>query len=159
MLSDAGGAVNRVVELTLEEVRSIANGLATPTDEVQGQGAQFSGTPVDAGMFGRSAAGEALAGTHRTAHQIFRETVEQVIADLEAFREQLTSTVATYEARDADVSDALSAFRWRERSHSVAIDADRAHDLAGAEDVPPPPAPAAQPAPAVPSTQPGREFE
>jgi len=151
--SDGGGAVNHVTELTLEEVRSIAHGLVAPTDEAEGQGSRLQGAPVSAGMFGRSGAGEALAGTHRTAHQIFRETVDQVIADLEAFREQLISTVATYESRDEDVAAAhaaLEAFRWQERTHHVAIDAGRADDLAGAGDAPVVPATPSTPAPAAP---------
>ncbi|MCW2779182.1 MAG: hypothetical protein JWN17_2907 [Frankiales bacterium] len=99
----------QVFQLTLDGVRDIGTRLGALEGDASSTSSQFAGTPLDASMFGHSHGGQALAHTHRAAHDVFHQTLQGVLKDIATFRDRLLKTVDTYEAQDGDARHALLA--------------------------------------------------
>lgn len=96
------------VEITLEEIRALATTtLANLHDDVATRRGEFLGAAIGEGLFGGTPAGLALAGTNRAAHDVFAQTVDAVLADLEGFRGRLVDTLTRYSDADGDSEAAM----------------------------------------------------
>jgi hypothetical protein len=144
--------MSRDVEITLDEIRTLATTtLASLRDDVATSRGQFLGAPTSASMFGGTPEGVELGATHRAAHDVFAQTVEAVLTDLDGFRSRLIDTLTRYADADGDSEAALLRMSEAEHGHDYRMDdvqrrVASAHTAELGQGQPQPPAPAAVPA-------------
>lgn len=111
------------VTMVIDEVREIANrtmhALATDADQDR---AAFAQAPTDPAMFGEAPLARALGRHHRAAHQVFVDTLQGVLEDLESFRDNLKACADTQEATDESVQAGLLALGRRYDHRAFASD-------------------------------------
>lgn len=111
------------VTMVIDEVREIANrtlhALATKAKDDR---SAFVSTPVDPGMFGEVPLARELGEEHRAAHQVFTDTLQGVLEDLEAFRDNLRACADSQEATDESVQAGLLALGRRYDHRELASD-------------------------------------
>jgi hypothetical protein len=115
--------MSRDVEITLDEIRTLATTtLASLRDDVATSRVQFLGAPTSATQFGGTPEGVELGATVRAAHDVFAQTVEAVLTDLEGFRSRLIDTLTRYGDADGDSEAALLRMSRAEVGHDYQMD-------------------------------------
>lgn len=111
------------VTMVIDEVRDIANRtmheLATKAGRDR---SAFAQTPTDLGMFSQVPLARQLGEEHRAAHQVFVDTLQGVLEDLETFRDNLRACADSQEATDESVQASLLALGRRYDHGSFASD-------------------------------------
>ncbi len=121
------------IEMTIDAVREIANRtMGTMKGKAQASSRVFGDVDLPPSAFGGWQEGQALGRHHQAAHEVFKKTIEGVIADLEEFAQNLRDTADSSERRDEDVEALLLAlgrgyrdrtFRSQE-SYTEAVEAE-----------------------------------
>ena len=105
MIPDLAGTA-AAVEITIDEIRRIANTTIPATEEDATKATQsFRDLAVDTAAFGGHPLAKELAHQHRGAHEVFVETINGVIRDLQEFADKLRESMDSHEQND----DAIAA--------------------------------------------------
>lgn len=108
--AEAAGAV----EVTIDRIRQIANTqVATMAENTRSQEQAFRNLDVSASAFSEVPEARALAEQHRAAHQVFVETINGILTDLELFRDALVGSAQAHESTDDAAYAALTALGSR----------------------------------------------
>lgn len=106
-------------EMTIDAVREIATRtMGTLTQQADSSTRVFGDVELPPSAFGGWPAAAGLGRHHQAAHEVFRRTLEGVVADLEEFAQNLRDTADSSERRDEEVQAALVALGkgYRHRS-------------------------------------------
>lgn len=136
MIPDLAGTA-AAVEITIDEIRRIANTTIPATEEDATKATQsFRDLAVDTGAFGGHPLAKELAHQHRGAHEVFVETINGVIRDLQDFADKLRQSMDSHEQNDDAVAAMLVTVSKKYDGHRFHSDlaneqarTDRADDL------------------------------
>ena len=136
MIPDLAGTA-AAVEITIDEIRRIANTTIPATEEDATKATQsFRDLAVDTGAFGGHPLAKELAHQHRGAHEVFVETINGVIRDLQDFADKLRESMNSHEQNDDAVAAMLVTVSKKYDGHRFHSDvaneqarADQADDL------------------------------
>lgn len=119
----AGVAAAQQIEMTIQAVKDIANQTMGELEtRASDSRTKFQALDLPARAFGEVPLGLALARHHDAAHQVFLETINGVVKDLEDFAQKLRDTASSNEARDEEVETALVALGNRYQDHNFQAD-------------------------------------
>lgn len=97
-----------IVDVAIDRVTAIANAkLPGAEDEVTSSTSEFRSFTPDTSSFSEVPLAQELAHQHRAAHQVFVETIDGVIADLQEFRQTLLDSMRAHENTDDAAHAAL----------------------------------------------------
>jgi hypothetical protein len=106
------------VEVTIEKIQAIANStLPDAETDVTTKSHGFRSLTLPPDAFGEVPIARALGAQHEAAHQVFVETVEGVIKDLQEFRQNLLDSMKAHENNDDAVHGILTALSSRYQGH------------------------------------------
>jgi hypothetical protein len=110
------------VSMVIDEVRRIAHKtMGDLTDKAGHHRSTFgSAAKLDHGVFGQVEKAQHFATHQEAARQVFVDTYQGVIKDLETFRENLLACAEAHEANDESVQAGLLALSNRIDSHALA---------------------------------------
>ncbi len=136
MIPDLAGTA-AAVEITIDEIRRIANTTIPATEEDATKATQsFRDLAVDTAAFGGHPLAKELAHQHRGAHEVFVETINGVIRDLQDFADKLRESMDSHEQNDDAIAAMLLTVSKKYDGHRFHSDlaneqarADRADDL------------------------------
>jgi hypothetical protein len=98
------------IEMTIDAVRAIANRtMGTMKGKAEQSSRTFGDVDLPASAFGGWEQAKALGRHHEGAHDVFRRTLEGVVADLQTFQQNLRDTADSSERRDEEVEESLLA--------------------------------------------------
>ena len=111
------------VEVTIDKIQRIANTtLPDAESDVTSKSHGFRDLTLSTDSFGEVPAARALGQQHQAAHQVFVETVQGVIADLQEFRQNLLDSMKAHESNDDAVHATLLALGNRYHDHTYHSD-------------------------------------
>lgn len=111
-------AVNSV-EVAIDKVTAIANAkLPGVESEVTQASTDFRNLTLEQASFGHDPLAQALAKQHQAAHEVFVETVQGVITDLQEFRQKLLDSMKAHENTDDAAHAALVALGRKYDGHT-----------------------------------------
>lgn len=131
------GATARTVEVTIDAIRRIAN-TTLPNAETDATNSthSFRNLAVDAGAFGGHPLAKELAHQHTGAHEVFVETIDGVLKDLEEFAQKLRESMDGHENNDdaiaamlLNVSKKYDGHRYHSDLANEQARTDQAHNL------------------------------
>lgn len=97
-----------IVDVAIDRVTAIANAkLPGAEDEVTTSTSEFRSFTPDTSSFSEVPLAQELALQHQAAHQVFVETIDGVIADLQEFRQTLLDSMKAHENTDDAAHAAL----------------------------------------------------
>src|SRR6476659_9593286 len=89
------------VEVTIDAIRDIANStLPKAETDASHSGTSFKNLSLDVAAFGASPLGKELGHQHKGAHEVFVETIDGTIKDLQDFRQKLLDAMNNHENTD-----------------------------------------------------------
>jgi hypothetical protein len=95
------GAVSGQIEITIEAIRRIArDNMAAMQDNATSQSQDFRALDLAPSAFGQVPIAQTVGQQHQAAHQVFLETIDGVIADLETFAANIEASCNAHEATD-----------------------------------------------------------
>ena len=109
------------INVLIEEIEAIAQQTRgyIRTDAEQGA-TTFANATLDAGAFAGIPPGLEFHAQQQAAHQVFVETINGVVADLEQFGETLAANAASHRAVDESNADTLTAMEARQADEQAA---------------------------------------
>jgi len=112
------------VEVSVDDIRQVANKpLPGAETEIERARSSFKNLTLDKGAFGHSPLGRELAHQHQAAHDVFRETIDGVLADLRDFRQNLVDCMNDVESTDESARSMLLALGTRYHGHTYNAEA------------------------------------
>ncbi|QIK67718.1 hypothetical protein G7072_16410 [Nocardioides sp. HDW12B] len=134
------GAVSGQIEITIEAIRRIArDNMAAMQDNATSQSSDFRALDLAPSAFGQVPIAQTVGQQHQAAHQVFMDTIDGVIADLETFAANIEASCNAHEATDEQsAADAQRAGQGalsglNESMSGYQSQADQNFDNAGAE--------------------------
>ena len=98
------------INLLIDEIEAIAKQTrGYIAGHAAKSGTSFANSTLDAGAFAGIPAGMSFHGQQDAAHQVFVETINGVVADLEQFGETLAANAASHRAVDESNADTMNA--------------------------------------------------
>ena len=92
------------ISMVIEDIRDIArDDIGTATDHAEDSSHTFASVGVGIGDFSSVPMARSFALQHQAAHEVFRDTIRGVLADLEDFRARLLACADGHETTDASV--------------------------------------------------------
>lgn len=102
------------IQMTIDELKNIANSkMPGIQDDASRSRDKFRNMALSAGAFSEFPAAQALERQHEGVHEVFIDTINGVIADLESFQQKLRESVGSAEATDEQVEASLVALGRR----------------------------------------------
>ena len=109
------------INILIDEIEAIAQQTRGQIREDAEQGATtFANVTLDVGAFNGIPPGLAFHTQQQAAHQVFVETINGVVADLEQFGETLAANAASHRAVDESNADTLTAMEARRADEQAA---------------------------------------
>ena len=134
------GAISGQIEITIEAIRRIAReNMTAMEDNATSQASDFRALDLPPAAFGQVPIAETVGQQHQAAHQVFMDTIDGVIADLQTFAANIEASCAAHEATDEQsAADAQRAGQGalsgvNESMSGYQSQADQNFDNAGAE--------------------------
>ena len=122
MIPDIGAAVH-TVDVAIDKVTAIANAkLPGVESEVTQTSTDFRNLTLEQASFGEDPLALELAKQHQAAHEVFVETVQGVITDLQEFRQKLLDSMKAHENNDDSVHAALISLGKKYDGHTYHSD-------------------------------------
>lgn len=104
------GAVSGQIEITIDAIRRIArDNMTAMQDNATSQSSDFRALDLPPSAFGQVPIAQTVGQQHQAAHQVFMDTIDGVIADLETFAANIEASCNAHEA--ADEQSAVDAQR------------------------------------------------
>jgi len=127
MLIEGVAEAAEQIHMTIDELRSIADSkLPGLKDDAGRSRDQFRNLHLGDGAFSDFPEAQAVARQHTGAHEVFVDTINGVIADLEDFEQRLRESVANAEATDEQVEASMVALGKR-LSHGYNFASDKSY--------------------------------
>ncbi len=134
------GAVSGQIEITIETIRRIArDNMSAMQDNATSQSSDFRALSLPPSAFSQVPIAQTVGQQHQAAHQVFMDTIDGVIADLQTFAANIEASCNAHEATDEQsATDAQRAGQGalsgvNESMSGYQSQAERNFDNAGAE--------------------------
>lgn len=100
------GAVAGEIRITIEAIRKIAtDNMTAMRENADSQASDFRSTHLPGSAFGDTPIGQSVASLHTAAHDVFKQTIDGVIQDLETFAANLVASCKAHEETDQQSAD------------------------------------------------------
>jgi hypothetical protein len=107
------------VEVTIDAIREIANSTLTKAEtDASHSSSSFKNLTLDVSAFGASPLGKELGHQHQGAHEVFVETIEGTIKDLQDFRQKLLDAMKNHESTDDAAQQLLLSISKKYDGHT-----------------------------------------
>ncbi|QWZ07986.1 hypothetical protein KRR39_21960 [Nocardioides panacis] len=117
------------VEVTIDAIRQIANSTLTKAEtDASHSSSSFKNLTLDVSAFGASPLGQELGHQHRGAHEVFVETIDGTIKDLQDFRQKLLDAMNNHESTDDAAQQLLLGISKKYDGHT--FHSSRSYDQA-----------------------------
>ena len=107
------------VEVTIDAIREIANSTLTKAEtDASHSSSSFKNLTLDVSAFGASPLGKELGHQHQGAHEVFVETIDGTIKDLQDFRQKLLDAMKNHESTDDAAQQLLLSISKKYDGHT-----------------------------------------